>query len=281
MLVKKRINNNVILAVKNDGETDEQVIIGKGIGFQVYPGDPVDIEKIQKVYLPTESLNLATIGKLLQDASMEDFRLVERIVTYGEEILQKKIGQGIIFSLMDHLLFALSRYQDEMTIKSPLEWEIRQFYPKEFSIGQGALAIIAEERGICLSESEAALIALHFINYEFGHDSLEKTMDFMEAIKDITRLIQFQCQVDLDEQSFEYQRFLNHLRYFIIRLQNTTTTHSPLDNEDLLFSVKQKYPKEFQLSLTISEFIEERYQRTAEIDENLYLTLHLARLLNN
>lgn len=39
MQVEKRINNNVVLA---EDEGKQLVLFGRGIGFQVYPGDPVD-----------------------------------------------------------------------------------------------------------------------------------------------------------------------------------------------------------------------------------------------
>lgn len=48
MIFKKRLNNNVVIAI--DG-TDEKILTGKGLGFQMQAGNEVDETKIEK-YLP-------------------------------------------------------------------------------------------------------------------------------------------------------------------------------------------------------------------------------------
>jgi beta-glucoside operon transcriptional antiterminator len=131
VLVKKRINNNVVLACAEEDQTDELILIGKGIGFQVYPDDVIDKNKIQQTFLPSENLSVSKMAAVLTDSSLEDVQLVEAIVRLGEEQLGKKLPSGIIFSLLDHLNLAFQRYKEAITIKSPLEWEVKQFYRTE------------------------------------------------------------------------------------------------------------------------------------------------------
>lgn len=280
MYVKKRINNNVILAVETLDSDDEQILIGKGIGFQVYPKDQVPEEKIEKVFIPEDSMSIQQMAATLNDADFEDVKLVGKIVSSSEEKIGKQLSSGILFSLLDHLLFAFKRHAAGMDIRSPLEWEVKHFYPKEVAIGTEALAEIREAKQIDLPGSEAIFIALHLINYEYEYDSMEDTMDYLDAIKDITKIIRFQLQMDIDEQSVDYQRFLNHLRYYIIRTQLKNGSKQELDNPELLAIVQKKYPKEFEVSQKISEYLSERYHEEINHEENLYLTLHLARLLN-
>ena len=45
---KKRLNNNVVVALDEQGQ--EQILTGRGIGFQVEAGTPVDDQKIEKVF---------------------------------------------------------------------------------------------------------------------------------------------------------------------------------------------------------------------------------------
>ena len=45
MLANKILNNNFISSTDKDGH--EIVIMGKGLGWQMKPGDPVDPEKIE------------------------------------------------------------------------------------------------------------------------------------------------------------------------------------------------------------------------------------------
>ena len=47
MRIKKVFNNNVVLVVNNLRE--EQVVMGKGIGFNKYPKDIVDTSKIENI----------------------------------------------------------------------------------------------------------------------------------------------------------------------------------------------------------------------------------------
>ena len=48
MEIQKVINNNVISAFDENGQ--EVVVMGTGIGFKAHPGDPVNEEKIQKIF---------------------------------------------------------------------------------------------------------------------------------------------------------------------------------------------------------------------------------------
>ena len=48
MLANKILNNNFISSTDKDGH--EIVIMGKGLGWQMKPGDPVDPEKIEKIF---------------------------------------------------------------------------------------------------------------------------------------------------------------------------------------------------------------------------------------
>jgi beta-glucoside operon transcriptional antiterminator len=278
VLVKKRINNNVVLACAEEDQTDELILIGKGIGFQVYPDDVIDTNKIQQTFLPSENLSVSKMAAVLTDSSLEDVQLVEAIVRLGEEQLGKKLPSGIIFSLLDHLNLAFQRYKEAITIKSPLEWEVKQFYRTEIEIGKKALVLIQQEKQMLLPDSEAVFIALHFINYEYEHQSMAATMEYMEIMKDISKMIQYQFQVDLDEQSVDYQRFLNHLRYYVIRIKEQKKTANS-SNQEIVTMVQKKYPKAFKMSVIISQYLEDRYHTKANIDENLYLTLHLTRLL--
>lgn len=277
MYIKKRINNNVVLAV--DGEL-EVIIVGKGLGFQAYPQDLVDTKLIQQIYLPTEKISVKQMAVLLNEASFEEIILVEKLVKVGEAKLGREINPIILFSLLDHLLFAFKRHREGIEIRSPIEWEIKQFYPKEVEVGLLAIALIKDEKGIVLAEYEAVFIAMHFVNYQFDQEAMEKTMDYIEAMGDITQLVRYYFQVELDENSINYQCFLNHLRYYLMRL-NVSESMNSLDNGEIFLTVKKTYQKEFKCSVKISNYLEARYNKKTTSDEQLYLTLHLARLLHS
>ena len=48
MLIEKVINNNIVSAFDDTGR--EVVVMGRGLGFGVRPGQPVNEKKIEKVF---------------------------------------------------------------------------------------------------------------------------------------------------------------------------------------------------------------------------------------
>lgn len=48
MFVKRRLNNNAVIALESDGS--EVILTGSGIGFQVKRGNPVDMSKVEKIF---------------------------------------------------------------------------------------------------------------------------------------------------------------------------------------------------------------------------------------
>ncbi|MDX5618767.1 CAT RNA binding domain-containing protein, partial [Clostridioides difficile] len=49
MVIKKVFNNNVVFAIDNSGQ--EVILMGKGIGFNKFTKDLVEIDKIEKKFI--------------------------------------------------------------------------------------------------------------------------------------------------------------------------------------------------------------------------------------
>ena len=49
MRIKKVFNNNVVLVIDDLGK--EQIVMGKGVGFQKFPKDLIDTNKIEKRFI--------------------------------------------------------------------------------------------------------------------------------------------------------------------------------------------------------------------------------------
>ncbi|MFB8734762.1 PRD domain-containing protein [Bacillus sp. SL00103] len=79
----------------------------------------------------------------------------------------------MLFSLSDHLTFAIQRHEEKIAYENPIVWEIPHLYFQEYQIGKKALTIIQKMMGISFEDTEASLIALHFVNAQIDGQSME------------------------------------------------------------------------------------------------------------
>lgn len=275
MIVKKRINNNVILAEEN---AKEMIVTGKGIGFRAYPKDEVDQTKVEQLFLPTGKWDTMQIAALLKDTDIADIQLAEAIILIGEKLLQQKIQRTSMLSLLDHIIFALERSKEKIAMKSPIEWEVKHFYPQEMKIGEQAVELINRIKGVKLPESEQIFIALHFVHYQIDSSAtMPEMMTYLETIRDITQMIKFEFQMEIDEDSVYFQRFLHHLKcYLLIRKGEE---EKRFIRQPLARLIKEDYQREFKCARKIDCYLTEKYGVAPSSDEQVYLTLHLARLI--
>lgn len=279
MKVKRRINNNVVLATEVGATSGEGILIGKGIGFNAYPGDEIDSNRVQTIYLPSGERSVEQMARELGEASEDDIALTSQLTKIIGTEMNEKVNEGLFFGLLDHLTFAFKRLEQEIDIHSPLEWEIKHYYPKIYQLGKQIVEKMNRLRGIDLPESEAAFIALHIINNTQNLDSIGSTIELLEISRDVSKLIAMSTSKRIDEESVSYQRFVNHLRYFVLRLDKIDLELTQETNPELLRTIIDQYPKEYQISKKISGYLSKRYDAQVSEDENLYLTLHLVRLL--
>ncbi|STS83933.1 putative transcriptional antiterminator [Klebsiella pneumoniae] len=93
-----------------------------------------------------------------------------------------------------------------------LLWEIKRLYPKEFALGQEARAIIAKRLGVELAEDEAGFIALHLVTAQLNSE-MPEVMHVTRVMQEILQLVKYQLQLNYDEESLSYQRFVTHLKF--------------------------------------------------------------------
>lgn len=273
LFIERKINNNVVYA--SDG-SKKMIVIGKGLGFNAIRGKKIDEAVVEKIFLPAEHLNLSEMESFLSNVSMEDIKLAERITQMGAKELNREINPVFLIPLIDHINFAIKRCQDNLNIISPIEWEIKKFYSREYQIGKLAIKMIEDSRGIKLPESEAAFIALHFVNAQFDKETLATTIEFTEIINSIVQIVKYFLQIEIDEESFIYNRFLTHLRYYLMRRK--TGEFVEVDNQDLLDTVLTKFPKELECVNKIADFLLKQYGWETPAEEKMYLTLHISCL---
>lgn len=275
MKIEKVLNNNVVLIFNE--EEQEMVVMGRGIAFGKKVGEEIDPAKVEKAFVP-ESQEVEQLSHLYADIDPKLLEVSTNIIKYAQGILHAKLSHHIYLSLPDHLNYALSRVQEGLDVKSPLEWEIKRFYKVEYKIGKKALQEIEELMGCRLPESEAASIALHIVNAKQEDQDLNVTVKITEVVQDILNIVGFYYGTTFDEESFQYTRFITHLQYFARRVILGKRRES---QDDFLFDqIKKKYPKAYKCTERINEYLKKTYQTEVTRDEQLYLSIHIQRVVN-
>lgn len=268
MKVIKKINNNVAICI--DGNGKELVAFGNGIGFPKTPYDIADIRVISRTFYGVDTGYLALINEIPEDI----FEIAAKIVEYAKSVLTVELNNNIVFTLADHIHFAIIRYQRKMYMKMPIMYDIKYLYPNEMQVGENALRYINKCKRIKLSKEEAASIALHFINAE---SISRKTKDTSgELIEDIITIIEDFYSIKIDRNGFNHSRFVSHMQYLMQRQKVNQEILS--ENRRLFTTMMSEYPMVYECVVQIKDFLKREIDWDSSEEELLYLMLHINRL---
>ena len=273
MVIQKVINNNVISAY--DVNQQEIVIMGKGIGFKAHTGELIDESKIEKVFR-IENENLSRqFQELLENIPLEHMQLTSDIISYAIKNLNVQLNQNIYITLTDHINFAIQRQSQGIQLKNALLWETKKFYHQEYLMGKYAVDLLNEKLGTEFTEDEAGFIALHFVNAEYN-TKINDTFEMTNMIQKILELVRLEMGIEFDEESLHYERFITHLKFLVQRLYR----HELLKDEEIEFArmMENKYPKEYECSKHIAEYIEKEYGSEIASEEIMFLAIHIKRV---
>ncbi|MEG0330432.1 MAG: PRD domain-containing protein [Longicatena sp.] len=272
---KKRINNNVVIAIDDDGK--EQIITGKGLGFDAICGALIDESRIEKIFTLKDSVANERLRELLTSIPVEHVTTAEDIMKYAQIHINNAINENVIISLSDHIYMAVERKKQDIEVKNVMLWDIKKFYRDEYRVGTYALQLINERFHVLLSEDEAGFIALHLVNAQLDvkTKSVKAVTQVMQEIETIVRMT---FSVELDVESVYYYRFITHLKFFAERLFSGKT-YGGQDVDNMLTLVEDKYPQECACVEKIAKFIKKQYGYTLSEEEVLYLSIHISRIV--
>lgn len=273
IIIEKVINNNIISAYEKSGA--EVIVMGRGIGFKKKQGQVVPADQISKIFRIKSRTLAEQFKELLANMPLERVRISDEIISHAKDHLKLKLNQSIYVTLTDHINFAIERVSQGIEPQNALLWEIKRFYPQEFQLGIYALELIHDRLGILLPEDEAGFIALHFVNAEYGTDIRDavKFPDQMQAIVDI---VERDLGILLDESSLHYERFMTHIKFLIQRIYRKELLSS--EDRELSLLMQRKYPREYQCSLKVAEYIMQATGSRLSEEEIMYLSVHIRRV---
>lgn len=273
IIIEKVINNNIISAYEKSGA--EVIVMGRGSGFKKKQGEVVPADQISKIFRIKSRTLTEQFKELLANMPLERVRISDEIISHAKDHLKLKLNQSIYVTLTDHINFAIERVSQGIEPQNALLWEIKRFYPQEFQLGIYALELIQDRLGILLPEDEAGFIALHFVNAEYGTDIRDavKFPDQMQAIVDI---VEHDLGILLDESSLHYERFMTHIKFLIQRIYRKELLSS--EDRELSLMMQRKYPREYQCSVKVAEYIMQATGSRLSEEEIMYLSVHIRRV---
>ena len=118
-------------------------------------------------------------------------------------------------------------------------------------------------------------IAMHILNGELDQE-IPEIVDMIKLIEEILKMVKYHFNIEFDEESINYYRFVTHLKFFTQRLSSGRYYE---DNDNDLFDmIKLKYPKSYECTKRIEGFVKQKYNTQLTKEEMLYLIIHTARV---
>jgi beta-glucoside operon transcriptional antiterminator len=279
MKIKKILNNNVAIATDVLGK--ECIVTGRGIVFAKRIGDKINEQGIEKIFVLKEKGITEKVSRIIENIPFDHLKVCDEIINMAKRELPD-LGEKIYLTLIDHISYAIDRHKENLDLVSSVKWELREFYPNEYHLGERMLDIIDKRLHIRLPEDEAAFIAFHLVNARnHVNINLEESLQLVTKILEIIR----NTDIDYDENAVSYGRLLIHLKFFSRRVIGSNIlgmdkAKSVLKSgRDLLRDLEIGYPRENSCVKKICSFIEESYKYHVKDEEKAYLLIHLHGLI--
>lgn len=275
MVVIRNINNNVSLCADSRGQ--EVIVFGKGVGF-VKPPQDIPLSKIERTFYDVNEQYLA----LLSDISPEVIDFTARQMLEIQDHLPYETNSNLVLTLADHLAFAMERVKRGIYVPMPSIYEMEASYPLEIKIGRRIVSAVEREFKVKLPSGEVQGVAMHFINARASTTTLQAQADaaleqrYEEILEQTTQIIEWEMDLRVRRDTFNYARFATHLKYLLKRLME----NKHIDSSNLLLyeATREEYQDVAACVEKISEYYERDLSAPLNKEEQLYLIMHINRV---
>lgn len=275
MEIRKILNNNVVIAINSRNE--EIILMGLGIGFKKRIGQAVEVDKIEKIFGLKASSDIQSFSEILNEIPSAIIELSMVTLSEVKVKFDKEVSDTTLVAFADHLHAALLRTEENISVKNFLLWDIKRFFPEEFKICLKALEKVKEQFGVELPEDEAGFLTMHIVNGTLGTGH-EYAMQLTKLMEEILTTLKYTLKITFDEQDIYFQRFITHLKFFTERILAGSTRVEETDKE-LFALIVRKYPNAYLGTRKVSEFLNQTRNYEVSESEQIYMTVHLARIL--
>lgn len=268
MKVIKNINNNVAICL--DSNEKEVIVTGKGVGFKKPPYE-LKLSEIDRTYYDVDQMYIS----MIRDLPEEILEVANEIISYARKKYDMAFSTNIVFTLADHLNFAIKRNKENIKVKLPIVNDIEQLFEKEIDVGSFGIKLIRKKLSIYLPREEAAYIALHLINARQQAKNRDEEID-NQIVEDITKIVEDGYNLEIDRHDFNYSRFKTHLHYLLKRGKENEQLNT--DNRQMYQTLVKEYPKNYETANIIKEYLLKKINLSLNDEEMMYLMIHINRL---
>jgi beta-glucoside operon transcriptional antiterminator len=268
-------NNNVVLARNGSGEV---ILTGRGLGFQAKPGQQIDPSRVLRTFIPEDGRDPDQLGVMVAAIPPEHLVLAEQALEAGRAELSIPYSSVLSVALADHLSFAIKRLQLGLPFDYPLRAEVSHLYPAELQAARRILEHVNARLEVPLADDEAVPITLHLVNAGFATGDLSYTYQMTGVFTQLFEVLEQAYERPVDRDTVNAARFITHLRYFFVR----AGSGKQLDEgaSKLRIAIQGSYPDAYAIALKLQAVLELRLGKPLTEDEVTYLTLHVARMVD-
>ena len=192
---------------------------------------------------------------------------------HGQEIIitgagigfKKKRGEELDKSLVEKI-YCLKSREDNYRLQEV----VREISEKYLEI---AGKVVASAR-----EAEAAFIAMHIISSEFETNEVSDVQKITGLMNAIIKIVKMHFKIEFNEDSVSYQRFLTHLKFFSARVMDGEVYQDSM--EEIYRAMVAQNRRAYTGVEKVDQFIRKQYGYKLSIDEELYLLIHIKRILD-
>ncbi|WP_258804182.1 PRD domain-containing protein [Pseudarthrobacter sp. NS4] len=276
MDILRVFNNNVVLS--RDANGREVILTGRGLGFQAKPGQVIDPAKVLRTFVPEDGRDPDNLGAMVAAIPPEHVLLAEEALDAGRSEMQIPASTVLSIALADHLSFAIKRLRQGVVFDYPLRAEVSHLYPAELRAARRILEFVNARLEAPLSDDEAVAIALHLVNAGFATGDLSYTYQMTGVFAQLFEVLEQAYSRPFDRNTVNAARFITHLRYFFVRANSGRQLEDGAGK--LAAAIKGSYPEAYSTALKLQAVLELRLGEPLTEDEVTYLTLHVARMVD-
>lgn len=270
--ITKILNHNSFMGIESKND-QECLIMGKGVAFGKKVGQTVSVTGDARVYSLKELTDRGETKDIIKSVSPLCLELANEVLDQAEEEFGK-VDRSILFTMADHLDFAVRRIQNGEQISNPLTDDIRIMFYKEYKVAGCIRDLLKEKLGIRIDEHEIGYIALH-VHAAIVDENVSQAMEIARTVRECICMVEEETGKSIDVMSLSYNRLMNHVRYMVAR-----AIHGEKLKMSLNDYMSVKFPGPYMTAEKICRKMEKSLKLPIPDIEIGYLAMHLERMMD-
>lgn len=270
--ITKILNHNSFMGIESKND-QECLIMGKGVAFGKKVGQTVSVTADSRVYSLKELTDRGEAREIIKSVSPLCLELANEVLDQAEEEFGK-VDRSILFTMADHLDFAVRRIQNGEQISNPLTDDIRIMFYKEYKVAGCIRDLLKEKLGIRIDEHEIGYIALH-VHAAIVDENVSQAMEIARTVRECICMVEEETGKSIDVMSLSYNRLMNHVRYMVAR-----AIHGEKLKMSLNDYMSVKFPGPYMTDEKICRKMEKSLKLPIPDIEIGYLAMHLERMMD-